>query len=166
MILKLPENPRLHLFDVCTSDHPEFDGYKITGESVNIGMRKPVQSVETYIIKEGYTYLWELNRLYDGSEYYSIWLLYPKDNRPVAIEIEDYKEDEIIDAQLVEKNIREKNMRESQDRIQKPKNNKVNYPKKIDLDHFVNYLIKNDTEHFKNQDRELLLNIFKKYFNL
>lgn len=98
MILILPQKPRLKLFDIDKDDHKEFGGLDLIGEPINIGVKNPKSKPYTYIIKGGYTYLWEPYNLYGGSKFYSIWLIYPKGKRPTKIEIEDYHENEIIDA--------------------------------------------------------------------
>ena len=118
MILKLPKLPRLQTFDIDTDDHKEFNGLKVIGEPLAIGVKSPKSEVNSYIIKEGYSYLWETYR-YCGNEFYSIWLLYPKNNRPIEIEIEDYKKDEIIDAIEQEKEIREKYNLEALENLKK-----------------------------------------------
>jgi hypothetical protein len=167
MLLKLPIRPRLKVFDICTNDHKEFNGTEIIGEPVNIGVRTP-QTINKYIVKDGYTYLWELNKLYDGSDYYSIWLLYPKDNRPTEIEIEDYEETEIIDAVDYERFMKAKQAEETRVKIQaeikRVKENTVFCDKGIDLDYFTDYIIENTHGRFNDTDRGLLFNVIKGYF--
>ncbi|KEI95103.1 hypothetical protein N496_19290 (plasmid) [Clostridium botulinum A2B3 87] len=119
MLLKLPKEPRLHTVNVCTNDHKEFNGAEIIGEPLAIGVKNPKSKVNTYIIKEGYTYLWETYNLYDGDKFYSIWLLYPKNNRPIEIEIEDYAEKEIIDAIKYETKIRDDYSRQAKEELKR-----------------------------------------------
>ena len=118
MLLKLPKEPRLNTYHVCTNDHKEFNGAEIIGEPLAICVKNPKSRVNTYIVKEGYTYLWETYNLYGGGKFYSIWLLYPKNNRPFEIEIEDYTKEEIIDAIEYEAKIREGYVKQAKEELQ------------------------------------------------
>lgn len=167
MLLKLPICPRLKTFNIDTSDHKEFNGTEIIGEPVNIGVINP-KTINTYILKDGYTYLWELNKLYGDTDYYSIWLIYPKGNRPAEIEIEDYEEKEIIDAVEYERFIKAKQADEARIKIQaemkRAKENTVFCDKGLDLDYFTDYIIENTHGRFNGTERELLFNVIKGYF--
>ena len=119
MLLKLPIEPRLQTFNVCKNDHKEFNGVEIIGEPLAIGVKNPKSKIDTYIVKEGYTYLWETYNLYGGDTFYSIWLLYPANNRPIEIEIEDYTEKEIIDAIEYETKIRKGYVKQAKEELQR-----------------------------------------------
>lgn len=91
MILKLPEP------DYRTYESNKYgSNLRMVGESLSLGVRQPRIKPNEYVIREGYSYLWEHFHLCDGSDIYTIWLLYPSGMRPTEIEIEDYEENELI----------------------------------------------------------------------
>lgn len=91
MKIKLPEKQSPKAYSICTEDHKEFNGSDVMCEKLGVGVRKPLSKTETYIIKDGYTYLWEPSYDWDSNKYYSICLLYVKGKRPTTIELKTMK---------------------------------------------------------------------------